>query len=107
VLAYPSVSKQSARYETAHLDWSDGHTPLITALGKRSDPADWVRELGVAQVPTMVFFDEGGQEVFRLESQVLRQRMERALPYVLERPCADGTTYQQFTRAKTNEKLNA
>jgi len=107
VLTYPPVSKQLARYETAHLDWSDGHTPLITALGSRSNPADWARELGAAQVPTMVFFDEGGQEVFRLESQVLRQRMERALLYVLERAYADGTTYQQFTRAKTIEKLNA
>ena len=107
VLTYPSVSKQMTRFETAHLDWSDDRTTLITALGKRSSPADWARELDVIQVPTMVFFDEGGKEVFRLESQVLRQRMERALLYVLEKAYADGTTYQQFTRARTIEKLNA
>lgn len=107
VLTYPSVSKQMARFETAHLDWSDDRTPLVTTLGRRSNPADWARELNVTQVPTMVFFDEDGKEVFRLESQVLRQRMERALLYVLEKAYADGTTYQQFTRARTIEKLNA
>jgi len=107
VLTYPPVSKQIARFETAHLNWSDDRTLLVTPLGRRSNPADWARELDVTQLPTMVFFDEGGREVFRLESQVLRQRMERALLYVLERAYADGTTYQQFTRAKTIEKLSA
>lgn len=107
VLTYPPVSKQIAHFETAHLDWSDDRTRIVTSLGRRSNPADWARELDVAQVPTMVFFDEGGQEVFRLESQVLRKRMERALLYVLEGAYADGTTYQQFTRAKTIEELSA
>jgi thioredoxin-related protein len=107
VLTYPPVSKQLARFETAHLDWSDERTSLVTALGRRSNPADWARELDVTQVPTMVFFDEGGQEVFRLESQVHRNRMERALLYVLEGAYANGTTYQQFTRARTIEELNA
>jgi thioredoxin-related protein len=107
ILTYPPISEQVTHFETAHLDWSDGRTPLITAAGGHSNPADWARELEVTQVPTMVFFDEGGREVFRFESQVLRQRMERALLYVLERAYADGTTFQQFTRAKTIEKLNA
>jgi thioredoxin-related protein len=107
VLTYPPVSKQIARFATAHLDWLDERTPLVTAMGRRSNPADWARELDVTRVPTMVFFDEGGREVFRLESQVLRKRMERALLFVLEEAYADGTTYQQFTRAKTIEELNA
>lgn len=107
VLTHPPVSEQLERFETAHLDWSDDRTPLVTALGKRTNPADWARELEVTQVPTMVFFDEGGREVFRLGSQVMRQRMERAMLYVLEGAYADGTTYQQFTRAKTIEELTS
>jgi hypothetical protein len=53
----------------------------------------------------LVFFDETGQEVFRLDSLVLRQRMERALLYVLEKAYLRGMTYQKFTRDKTIGKL--
>jgi hypothetical protein len=45
--------------------------------------------------------------VFRVDSLVLRQRMERAMLYVLEKAYLRGMTYQQFTRAKTIEKLKA
>ena len=58
-------------------------------------------------MPAVVFFDATGKEVFRLESLVLRQRMERALLYVLEKAYLRGMTYQQFTREKTIEKLKA
>ena len=45
--------------------------------------------------------------MFRLDSLVLRQRMERAFLYLLEKAYLSGMTYQQFTRAKTIEKLQA
>ncbi len=105
VLSYPPVRQLLDRYETARFDWSDSDTPVVTPAGERSNPAAWAERLGIAQVPALLFFDESGQEVFRLESLVLRQRMERALLYVLEKAYLNGTTYQQFTRAKTIEKL--
>lgn len=105
VLSYPPVRQLLDRYDTARLDWSDSKTAIVTPAGEPSDPAAWAERLGIAQVPALAFFDESGQEVFRLESLVLRQRMERALLYVLEKAYLNGTTYQQFTRAKTIEKL--
>jgi thioredoxin-related protein len=79
----------------------------MTPAGEQSSPAAWAARLRIARVPTLVFFDEAGEEVFRLDSLVLRQRMERALRYVLEKAYLQGKTYQQFTREKTIEKLKA
>jgi thioredoxin-related protein len=107
VLAYPPVRELLADYDAARLDWMDADTPLMTPAGEQSSPAAWAARLRIARVPTLVFFDEAGEEVFRLDSLVLRQRMERALRYVLEKAYLQGKTYQQFTREKTIEKLKA
>jgi len=104
VLSYAPVRRLLTRYDAVRLDWSDAGTPLVTTTGARSNPAAWAERLNIAQVPALVFFDETGREVFRLDSLVLRQRMERALLYVLENAYLRGMTYQQFTRGKTIEK---
>ena len=107
VFAYGPVRELLARYDAVRMDWSDAESRLVTPSGERSSPVEWAKHLGVLRVPALVFFDEAGQEVFRLESLILRQRMERALLYVLDKAYARGMTYQQFTREKTNEKLKA
>ena len=107
VLSHEPVRELLGRYDAVRLDWSDARTPLLTPTGRQSNPAQWSSQLALSGVPALVFFDEGGTEVFRLESLVLRQRMERALLYVLEKAYARGMTYQQFTRDKTIEKLKA
>jgi len=105
VLSYPPVHKLLERYDVVRMNWEDTRTPLLTPAGERSNPADWAMQLAVSRVPAIVFFNEEGAEVFRLESLVLHQRMERALLYVLEKAYARDMTYQQFTREKSIEKI--
>ena len=97
---------RDAGFDAVRLDWDDASTPLL-APGGGSTPGAWARELGITRVPAFVFFDESGKEVFRVESLVLRQRTERGLMYVLEKAYDRGETYQEFTRKKTIEKMQA
>ncbi|MGD2082191.1 MAG: thioredoxin fold domain-containing protein [Chromatiales bacterium] len=105
VLAHPPVRELLQRFEVVRLDADDDRTPVLTPRGERSSPAGWVETLDIAGTPALVFFSKDGSEVLRFESLVLRQRMERALMYVLDGAYRDGTTFQRFTRAKSIESL--
>ena len=106
VLSQPAVRRLLKRYELVRLDWDDSRTPLVIPDGSLSTPAAWADSLRLSRTPALVFFDENGNEAFRLESLVLRQRLERALLYVLDKAYEQGMTYQEFTRMKTIERLN-
>jgi len=105
VLTHAPVRRLLNRFDAVRFDWADAGTPVVTPSGEKSNPAAWAEELALSRAPALLFFDEAGNEVFRLESLVLRQRMERALLYVLEKAYLEGMTYQQFTRQKTIESL--
>ena len=68
-------------------------------------PSDWYRELGLNYLPAIVFFDERGKEVMRLDSETLRFRMEGSLQLVLERGYERDAQLQRWRRAKAIESI--
>ncbi len=82
-------------YEAIQLDmWSNQR--LITPTGKRSTAGQWARELGIFNSPTLVFFDERGREVFRIDSVVRLYRLRGVLEYVLDKGYEIAPTYQRW-----------
>jgi thioredoxin-related protein len=72
------------RFQVVQLDmWSD--TPVITPGGARVTAREWARRLGLFYAPSLVFFDEEGREVFRLDSVARLYRLRNTLRYVLEK----------------------
>ncbi|MGD8583595.1 MAG: hypothetical protein PVF06_13205, partial [Gammaproteobacteria bacterium] len=55
--------------------------------------------------PAIVFFDEAGQEVLRLDSETLRYRMEGTLQLVLERAYENDAQLQRWRREKAIEAI--
>jgi len=57
-------------------------TPLITPSGERTRAHDWAAALGLFYTPTLIFFDEQGRELLRLDSLVRFYRLSQVLGYV-------------------------
>ena len=81
------------QFEAVQLDVGS-ETPVITPTGRRISAADWAAELGFFYAPTLVFFNERGDEVMRIHSVVRLYRLRRVLRFVLEKGYLEDPTYQ-------------
>ncbi|MCB1800095.1 MAG: thioredoxin fold domain-containing protein [Gammaproteobacteria bacterium] len=72
------------RMESVQLDmWAD--TPIIKPNGERTTARGWAEELGIFYAPTVLFFDEKGKEIIRIDSVVHLFRLRNVLNYVVSR----------------------
>jgi hypothetical protein len=85
VLKEPAVRALIRKFDTVQLDMTDAKTMLVTPVGERLSPRQWAEKIDVACAPALVFFDERGTKVFRLDSELKRERTEGSLQLVLEK----------------------
>jgi len=96
------VQELLGRFEKVQLDmWSD--VRVITPRGEKTTARQWAAGLGLFFAPSMVFFDENGNEVFRVDSLVRLFRLTNVLEYVLEKGYKEAPTFaiwraRQFLR---------
>jgi thioredoxin-related protein len=80
-LRKPAIYRLFEGFDNVQLDmWSD--TPVITPDGRRTTARDWAADLGLFFAPTIIFFDERGQEIMRVDSVVGFFRLRNVLNYV-------------------------
>jgi thioredoxin-related protein len=60
--------------------WSD--TPVVTPGGERTTARDWSAQLGLFYAPSLLFFDERGKELLRVDSVVAFYRLRHVLTYI-------------------------
>jgi thioredoxin-related protein len=107
VLADPEVRSLLEKFDVAQLNAADESTPVLLPHGQKTTPLQWSALLGLAHAPALVFFDEKGREVLRIDAVVFKQRMVRSLEYVLEKAYLRDIPYQRFTREKSLGRLNS
>lgn len=91
-----------SQFDNVQLDmWSD--QLVITPQGKKSTAQKWAQSLGVFNTPTLVFFDQHGQEVFRIDSVVRLYRLQGVLEYVLTKGYETAPTYQRWRENQQQE----
>jgi thioredoxin-related protein len=93
------------KFDAVQLDmWSD--TPVWTPGGQRVTARDWAHSLGLYYAPTLIFFDERGSEIIRVDSVVRLYRLRGVLEYVIERGYLQAPTYQRWRaiRAQTRRE---
>jgi thioredoxin-related protein len=105
VLRDTEVRALLPRFQAVQLDAGDTTTRVVLPDGRRLTPQRWSSALGLAEPPAMVFFDESGREVLRIESVIYRHRMVRSLGYVLDKAYLRDIPFQRYTREKTLERL--
>jgi len=100
VLTDKPVRRLLERFDTVQLDATDNKTAVLTPAGSRITPKIWHYRMGLNYSPAMVFFDEAGNEITRLDSEVKRWRMEGTLQLILEGSYTKDTQVQRWRRDK-------
>lgn len=101
VLARPQTRELLARFDVAQLDmWDD--TAVMAPDGAETTAVDWARRLKVQYAPTLVFFDERGQEVFRAEAYLKSFHVQSVLDYVASGAYKTQPNLQRFIQERAD-----
>lgn len=77
-----------------------GKAPVTVFDGATMSEAEWGRNLKVAYTPTIVFFDEGGREVFRVDAYLKPFHLASSLEYVATGAYKSEPQFQRFIQAR-------
>lgn len=100
VLTDKPVRRLLGQFDTLQLDVTDNKTAVVTPGGTRISPKTWYSRLGLNYSPAMIFYDEHGNEITRLDSETKRWRMEGTLQLILEKSYTKDTQVQRWRRDK-------
>ncbi|MGD2117799.1 MAG: thioredoxin fold domain-containing protein [Chromatiales bacterium] len=81
-LKHMAIAKLFSQFESVQLNMHRD-TPVITPQGEKTTARKWAEELDIFYAPSMVFFDENGKEIIRLDSVVRFFRLRNVLNYVI------------------------
>jgi thioredoxin-related protein len=94
----PDILQRVARFDASQLNmWKN--TPVITPGGEHTTAKKWADELGLFYTPTLLFFDEHGKEILRVDSVVQFYRLRNVLDYVLSGAYHEYPSFQQWRTA--------
>ena len=89
------------KFESIQLDrFAD--TPLTTPDGKSSTAENWADQLGISYLPAMVFFDEKGQEVMRIDTQMRTFHIQSVFDYVLSGAYKTELNFLRYISARAD-----
>ena len=88
-----------SRFDVARFSLS-GRETLTTPDGRRRNAEAWGRELGISYTPSVVFFDDRGREVFRLEAYVRPFHFTSSFEYVASGAYRKEPEFQRFLQNK-------
>jgi thioredoxin-related protein len=91
----PAIMSSLTKLDSVQLDmWSN--TPVVTPSGEHTTARDWAHELGLFYAPSLLFFDERGEEIIRVASVVGFYRLSSVLDYINTGAYEDGTGFQTW-----------
>lgn len=94
-----------AKFDVARLELF-GQQPVVTPGGKRLTEAQWAQELKLAYTPSVVIFDAGGKEVFRVEAYLRPFHFVSSLDYVASGAYLKQPSFQRYLQARA-ERIRA
>ncbi len=80
--------------------WAD--TPVVTPQGVKTTAKDWAKSLDIFYAPSIVFFDNYGKEIIRVDSVTYFYRLWGVLDYVNQKGYEKSSDYQEW-RLKQRE----
>jgi thioredoxin-related protein len=95
----PDIEVRLEQMEVVQLSiWSD--TPVITPSGERLTAKQWAEQLGLFYTPTLIFFDDNGREIIRVDSVVQFYRLRNVLDYILSGGYREYPTFQRWRASR-------
>jgi len=94
-LREPVIVSQFGEFDSVQLDMRSD-TPVITPSGERTTASKWAAELGLFYAPSVLFFDEQGKELLRVDSVVGFFRLRNVLNYIASKAYLEEPSYQRW-----------
>lgn len=94
-LQEPAINRLIRKFDNVQLDIR-ADTPVITPAGERTTAKQWAKELGLFYTPSLLFFDEQGKEIIRVDSVVRFYRLRNVINYITSRGYLYEPDYQRW-----------
>ncbi|MCU7935258.1 MAG: thioredoxin fold domain-containing protein [Candidatus Thiodiazotropha sp. (ex Dulcina madagascariensis)] len=91
----PAINELLQAFDNVQLDIRD-QTPVITPNGDKSNARQWAKALGLFYTPSLIFFDEQGKEIIRVDSVVRFYRLRKVINYITSRGYLTEPNYQRW-----------
>jgi len=91
------IQRALNRLESVQLDMN-ADTPVLTPDGHRLSARQWADQLGLFYAPTLIFFDERGDEIIRIDSVVQFYRLNSVLDYIVSNGYREQRNFQAWRR---------
>ncbi|MEW8217730.1 MAG: thioredoxin fold domain-containing protein [Candidatus Thiodiazotropha taylori] len=89
----PAINKLVRSFDNVQLDIRSD-TPIITPDGQKTNASQWAKQLGLFYTPSLLFFDERGNEIIRVDSVVRFYRLRNVITYITSRGYINQPDYQ-------------
>lgn len=86
-------SVQINRYET---------TPITTPQGKKTTAKKWANQLNISYLPAIIFFDQKGKEIMRVDAQMRTFHIQSVFDYVLSGTYKTEHNFQRYISARAD-----
>jgi len=83
LLVDPVIQKRFQKFDVVQLNILKD-TPVLTPTGQKTTAKQWAAQEGIFYTPSLLFFDQQGKEVFRVESVIHHIRLNQVLKYILQ-----------------------
>jgi thioredoxin-related protein len=77
--------------------------PLITPTGKQTSARQWAQDLGIDYTPSLVFFDQQGEEVMRIGAFMKTFHFQSVYAYVLDKAYLEEPEFQRYISARAEQ----
>ena len=98
----PATLALAQQFNAVQLD-RNSQIKVITPKGKETSADQWASALGIEYLPAMVFFDEEGSQVMRIDTQLRTFHVQSVFDYVLSGSYQKEANFQRYISARADE----
>lgn len=98
----PLTRKLIKQFESVQLDrFSD--IVVITPKGEKTNAREWANKLNISYLPAIIFFDDQGNEVMRIDAQMRSFHVQSVFDYVLSGAYKTQKNFQRYISARADK----
>ena len=94
-LEEPTIKHQLGNLDVIQIN-QKGTKPIITPDGSKLTATEWSQQLDLHYSPTIIFFDESGNEIIRIDSVVWVNRLGRVLEFITTKGYQKYDSFQDW-----------
>jgi len=99
ILKRPESKKQLQRFNIGVVDmWSD--KKIVLPDGKTKKIRDWAKDLDIKYAPSLVYFNDKGEEVFRSDAYLKAFHTQSVMDYVASGAYKEQSNFQRYIDAR-------